>query len=92
MAAIQGAGATVDYVAKKARAKVIFNSFAATATSGIVGLTLDTMPEATICSKPVHERFASPTFCMCTQTARTQAAIQGSALMARPPRRSWASS
>ena len=34
MPAIQGAGATPDYVAKKARAKVLFDAFAATASFG----------------------------------------------------------
>ena len=58
MPAIQGAGATADYVAKKARAKVLFDAFADTASSGIVGQNFDSLAEATACSKSVYERRA----------------------------------
>lgn len=57
-AKITGAGATSGYLGQKGNVKNIFNTWAETDASELDGTTWDQLPEATLCSKDVYERFA----------------------------------
>ena len=55
---IRGEGTTADYLRQKASVKSIFDTFAKTDDSALNEVCWDALPEETLCSKPVYERFS----------------------------------
>lgn len=55
---IRGEGTTADYLRQKASVKSIFDTFAKTDDSELNEVCWDALPEETLCSKPVYERFS----------------------------------